>query len=356
MRIAFFHFSYDGAGGVERFLSIWANEFIRRGHEVFFISLNKSGKLVFDVDAKVQFINLGFPKKRVTILKPFIARSISRAVEQNNIDVVVSQSIKATYILSWAVQRYSIKAVGMEHLAFDSHINGPKHIRLRAKYYQFLDGFVTLTPGDEDAYRQLGVRKVQTIFNPVIMPSNPFHHADSRIILAVGRQDEQKNFSALLRVFKLLNRSDLKLQIVGKDYGTRQQLLQEAESLNISNQLEILDFTPHVSDFYREASVFLMTSRYEGLPLVLIEAKAHGLPCISFDCPTGPSYIINHGVDGFLVEMNNEQKMAAQIRDYLSNPQLQMSMSQRGIEDVQKRFSIPVLYQQWEDFLNSIIN
>lgn len=355
MRIAFFHFSFDGAGGVERFLSVWANEFISNGHEVFFISINRSGRFVYDLSPSVKIIDLGFPKKRLTILKPFLIRKINKVIEQNSIDVVIAQSIKASYVLGWVAKKYPICAVGMEHLGFDCELHGSKHRALRQKYYPYIKAFVTLTPDDENAYRALGVKHVQTIFNPVIKPAFSRHDSDSKVLLAIGRQDHQKNFSALLRIFRGLNREDLILKIVGKDYGTRRSLMEQAKELNIDKQVQFIDFQSDVSEFYYTSSVFLLTSIYEGLPLVLIEAKAHGLPCISYDCPTGPRHIINDGVDGFLIPMHDEQLMAQRIIEYIDNPGLQQSMSQAGEVDIAQRFSIPTLYKQWESFLQCLI-
>ncbi|MGV8828383.1 MAG: glycosyltransferase [Breznakibacter sp.] len=356
MKIAFFHFSFDGAGGVERFLSVWANEFISKGHEVYFISINHCGQFVYDLNPQVKLIDLGFPMKRLTILKPLLIRKINKVIGKYGIDVTIAQSIKASYILGWAAQKYPICAVGMEHLGFDCELHGSKHRALRKKFYPFLKGFVTLTPDDEQAYRSLGVLQVSTIFNPVITPAHHQHHSDSKILLAIGRQDHQKNFPALLRIFKSLNRADLILRIVGKDYGTRQSLIDQAKVLNIDEKIEFVDFQADVSNFYYSSSVFLLTSIYEGLPLVLIESKAHGLPCISYDCPTGPRHIINDGIDGFLVPMHDELLMAQRISEYMDNPELQHSMSRAGVADVAQRFSIPVLYSQWETFLQRLIH
>ncbi len=354
MKIAFFHFSYDGAGGVEKFLSVWAGEFIKQGHEVYFISINRSGSFIYDLDDNVKFIDLKYPMKRLTVLKPFLTYSIFKTIKNYEIDVIIGQSIKASYILGWAAKRYPINAVGMEHLGYDCELHGAKHRRLREKYYPYLKGFVTLTPDDEEPYRAMGVANVQTIFNPVSTPPKTGHDASSKILLSVGRQDGQKNYSALLRVFKRLGRNDLTLKIVGKDYGMRPTLIEESKALGIADKVQFIDFNKNISDFYLNSAVFLLTSAYEGLPLVLIEAKAHGLPCVSFDSPTGPRHIINDGKDGFLIPMNDEETMARKISEYLDNPDLQLSMSAAGIEDVKRRFSVDVLYKQWVKFLKAI--
>jgi glycosyltransferase involved in cell wall biosynthesis len=356
MKIAFFHNDYKGTGGLERFLSIWANNFIDNGYEVVFISLYESGEFLFPLNDKVKIISMNETTKAITFRKFLLIYKLYKIIKNEQIDIIIGQMIKPSVILSWLSQYTKVKTIGMEHFAFNSENHPKKWLKRRAKYYKYLSAFVCLTPDDYESYKNLGVKNVQLILNPVQIPESIKYNINSETIISIGRQDPQKNLSALLRSFKplLTKWPNLKLQIIGKDYGDRKNLIKLSHDLDIYNNIEYIDFTSNISSIYNNASILVLSSIYEGLPVSLIEAKAFGIPCVSYNCPTGPKHIINHQVDGFLVDMHNEKELSNCMEKLIENPLLREKMSIEARKDALNRFNVEKIAPKWYFLFNSL--
>jgi len=358
MKIAFFHLRYNGTGGLERFLSVWADYFINQGHEIIFLSLNESGDFPFPLNPKVQFIAMNEPIRRTRLRKYLIAYRIYKIIKKEKIDIVIGQMLKPSVILGWTSKLFGIKAIGMEHFAFNSENHPKKWLKQRPLYYKYLSAFVCLTQEDLLSYKSVGVDNVKLIFNPVNLPQTVTYNIKSQTIITVGRQEHQKNLSALVRCFHALSVKWplLKLQIIGKDYGERNNLIQLSKELNVFEKIEYVDFTHDIAPYYQNASFFVLSSIYEGLPVSLIEAKAFGLPCVSFDCPTGPKHIIKHNEDGFLAPLHNEELLTQYMETLISNPELRKEMSSKARVDAFERFSTDKLATQWNELFTEILN
>ena len=111
--------------------------------------------------------------------------------------------------------------------------------------------------------------------------------------------------------------------------------------------------TQHIMEKYLESSIFLLTSRFEGFGMVLIEAMACGLPVVSFNCPWGPADIIRDGEDGFLVEYLNTKEAAQRVSQFIENPILRKEMGVRARKNIQ-RYNRDVVMKQWTDLFESL--
>jgi glycosyltransferase involved in cell wall biosynthesis len=173
-------------------------------------------------------------------------------------------------------------------------------------------------------------------------------------VLAVGRIVDQKGFDLLVKAWHIAHPKapDWKLRIVGA--GKLQKDLEKLiQSLGVSQSVEILPPTKDVVAQYKQASIFALSSRHEGLPLVLIEAMAMGLPAVSFDCETGPSDIVIDGKTGILVPPLDTDKMAEAFVSLMTDQEKRMEFSKNAIE-ASAKFGIEAIVDQWEQLFNQL--
>ena len=136
----------------------------------------------------------------------------------------------------------------------------------------------------------------------------------------------------------------------GEDRARLENLI---EFDGLTGQMSLPGKVSNINDYYDEASLYVMTSRYEGLPMVLLEAKAHGLPIVSFDCETGPSEMILDGINGFLVKDFNVSAMSVKVEKLISDSNLRKAFSEHALDGTQKFLPENVLHQ-WTELLSSI--
>ncbi|HIE0440255.1 TPA: glycosyltransferase, partial [Serratia marcescens] len=165
---------------------------------------------------------------------------------------------------------------------------------------------------------------------------------------AVGRLSNQKGFDRLIALWRGVAAQvpDWRLLIIG-DGPERDALLRQIEDAGLARQVSLLPATADVADYYRQASLYLMTSRYEGLPMVLIEAMSFGLPLVAYDCKTGPAELIDDGVNGYLVPDDDAAAFSEGVIKLMLDPGLRAHFSVAALEK-SRRFSPERIYPQWQ--------
>ena len=181
------------------------------------------------------------------------------------------------------------------------------------------------------------------------MSSDVYSTNREKIILGVGHLDNQKNFPELVDIWALIAKDypDWKLRIVGDGY-VDVRILQRVKEHGLEAQFELCPSTPHIQKHYLSASIFALSSVFEGLPLVTIEAESMGLPLVSYACPCGPRDVIRNGQDGFLVEPGDKETFAARLRQLIEDEELRRRMGQAAKINSQ-RFSLENVMKQWVD-------
>lgn len=217
-----------------------------------------------------------------------------------------------------------------------------------------LDKLVVLTKNDLDQWKTThqNVTQIPNV-NPLNNPEKS--KLIAKKVVSLGRLDAQKGYDMLIDAWRLiaLKYPDWTLEIYGQ--GEWYQMLQDKIiNYNLQDKIILKDIVSNVEKVYCDGSIYVMSSRYEGFGMVLIEAMSCGLPVVSFDCEHGPREIITDGSDGILVEPNNIEQLAAKICHLMENENLRINMGSNAIESV-KRFSKEPIMLRWVELFNQII-
>ena len=218
-----------------------------------------------------------------------------------------------------------------------------------------LERLVVLTEADKAAWEKAGCTNVTVIPNPCMLDNcqlSTIHSQFPKTVLAVGRLHEQKGFDLLLQAWKPIEKtySDWSLRIVGEG-PKRAELEAQIESQGLK-RVVLAGATNNVLDEYEAASIFVLSSRYEGLPLALIEAMWCGLPCIAFDCPQGPAELLAED-RGWLVPNGDIAELTAQIANALSHPEEALKCAQKAQSFAQTTYSEAAIMPQWVQLIES---
>ena len=174
-------------------------------------------------------------------------------------------------------------------------------------------------------------------------------------IIAVGRLHAQKGFDLLIQSWQLIaaRHPDWQLVVYGHG-GDLQKLQQQLEKAGLTSSMTFAGATDNIYKEYQDSAFYVMSSRYEGWGLVLVEAMSCGLPCVSFDCPYGPSDIIRDGEDGLLVENGNIQQLAEKMELLINNKELRERLGVRARLNA-ARFTSDNIMPQWTKLFETIV-
>ena len=221
-----------------------------------------------------------------------------------------------------------------------------------------LERLVVLTEADKAAWEKAGCTNVTVIPNPCSLDGQKvsIKSAKSKTILAVGRLHEQKGFDLLLQAWDKVQRDevpstkDWNLRIVGEG-PKRAELEALIRTLGLKNVC-LAGRAENVAKEYAAASLFVLSSRYEGFSLVLAEAMWCGTPCVSFDCPHGPAELLADD-RGWLVPNGDIAELTAQIAYALSHPEEALKRAQKAQSFAQTTYSEAAIMPQWVQLIES---
>ena len=173
-------------------------------------------------------------------------------------------------------------------------------------------------------------------------------------IISVGRLEYQKGFDILIDVWKKVDEkhSDWVLEIYGEG-SLRKELQDKIDSLNLTDSLILKGSEKNIQSKYLESSIYMMSSRYEGMPMVLLEAMSCGLPLVSFDCPCGPKDIIKDGENGFLVKFGNIEEMAKKINYLIENEDKRIDMGKKA-KELSYNYLKEKIMNQWKELFENL--
>jgi len=216
-----------------------------------------------------------------------------------------------------------------------------------------LDKFIVLTNEDASYWHNCG--NISVIPNPITIESTETSPCTSKQVIAVGRYTYQKGFDLLIKAWKIVNslHKDWSLHIYGA--GDRFVYEQMAKKYRLDSSLYCHGATTDIAKEYLKSSIFAFSSRFEGFGLVLAEAMAVGVPCVSFACPCGPKDIIRDGEDGILCKNGNVKQLAQGICKLIEDDNLRIRMGKNSVNNIQ-RFTLDNIMQKWDVLFKETIN
>lgn len=338
-------------GGVEQVTASLANALCDRYH-VYVISLCTTGTLNYTLDERVTFVSLlnHDPGLKKLMLKavPFLTRFF----RQHHVDVAVLQGNYPGFVSSPVRLFSQTKLVFCDHGALMNQWDNRKIRTIRRQASRLCHHTVTLTEQSRGDYvRQFGLpnARVSCIYNWIDLdkPHCTQYDPSSKRLLSAGRFGKEKGFDMLVKAYApLVERfPDWHLDLFG-DGEMMDTVRALVEDYGISDHVHLLGMRSDLAERYGDYAFYVLPSYREGMPLVLLEAKANRLPIVSFDIMTGPREIVRDGVDGTLVPPYDLDALGGAMATLMQDAALREQMSERSQETLD-HFSKPTIAAQW---------
>ena len=333
-------------GGAER-VSVYLSEYmVRHGIACDIISLSECADEYMVPSGVGRYVTGG--------RNPLLLR---RALRKCGADVVVIMGVPLCLFAVPAVIGLKQRIVVSERNAPEC-FEGKKIVKhLSRLLMRFAHGFVFQTVQAKEYYDSALHGRGTVIPNPLLCDTlpEPYSGERDRVIVSVGRLETQKNQKILIEAFALVSARfpNYRLVIYGEG-KLRKELQRQIEIAGLGNRIELPGNTLDVLEKIKRAALFVLPSRYEGIPNALIEAMALGLPCVSTDCPCGgASFLIENSVNGLLVPVDHLEALANAMEWLIMHPERAEQMGRQAIQ-IRERLDAEIIGKQWLDYLERV--
>lgn len=361
MNIYFFMKDVSLTGGTERVTVNLSSLFCQKGHRVTIVSYYHGKEPMtyrpMDGVRVVYLLNERCPDSgsRLVRLRLFVKalgalRRFFRNDAVSKDDVIISQNFFSN-VLMWLTGN-ARRVIGCEHFKYDVY---SKMVRaIRCYVYSHLKCIVTLTEKDRKRFmRHIESDRTATIANMVIAKENVEPDPQSKEMIAVGRLTAQKGFDMLIDAMALVKvkHPEWKVNIFGE--GEDKEMLQmRIDKLGLQGNVALRGYSTDIDGEFCKSAFFVLSSRFEGFPLVLIEALGQGMPSVAFDCPEGPAQLLENG-GGILVEKENVNKLAEAICYMIEHPEFREKCMKHK-DYIRQHLAPDVIYGEWMQLFNRL--
>jgi glycosyltransferase involved in cell wall biosynthesis len=358
------------SGGAERVTVNLANHWAGKKWDIVVVTLAPKRDDFYELHPAVKRITLELAGDSSNLFVGLLQNlrrvlALRRVLREIQPAIALGMTTTANVLLALAAWGFStVRAIGSERTHPPQCPMGPLWEGLRRLSYGRLAVVTALTSESADWLNaHTGARRVSVIPNAALWPlpmqvpriiPESLCQPERPIMLAVGRASEEKQFGLLLEVFHSLanQHDDWDLVILGE--GPQRPALQaQVWAAGLEKRVFLPGRAGNVGEWYERADLYVMSSRFEGFPNTLVEAMAHSLPAVSFDCDTGPRDIIRHGVDGLLIPPGDVAGLTAALDRLMTDAALRQRLAERAVE-VRERFSMKRIAGMWEELFEEI--
>jgi glycosyltransferase involved in cell wall biosynthesis len=351
----------EGTGGVPKLIINLANDIIKTGANVTILSCYKDDitpQFILDKDIKCEYVQTKLKHaSNLTIYEKikfwgYVIKKI-RILWVENKDLTI---ISCTPVMSFALiatkRIHKSKIYLWENVDFNRY--GKIITNTKKILYKNVEMYITPTNSEHEYLLKAKIKSKLILNANYSLPKEVEVKqllGEKFKLLAIGRMVSQKGFDLLIHSLQELNNIDQKWEMTIIGSGPEENKIKElAKQFQLESKINFVPHCTNLDEYYRNADIYVMTSRFEGLPLVLIEAQSFGLPCVSFDCPTGPREVITHGGNGLLVEPGDTKKIAQEVLRLARSKELYESCSQSAKEN-SKKYSPNEVFNKWLEIL-----
>lgn len=339
------------AGGAQRVMVLLANYFSKKSYEIRIITFNPG--LAYQLNDNIALIELHYGKIPNHTIRSLYNLIIFYYNKKNRPNLIISFVTQLNLKAIIAAKIYGIKIIVSEH---NSYLRAQHPLYLtnftRNYLYPLVEYLTVLTAFDIEYYRKRGV-------NVLVMPNpctfkvlNKSDHKRDKVILAVGHLDRyhHKGFDNLVTLIApiLKENPDWILKIIGDGDKGMKYLKNLVILQGLEKKVIFTGFRSDVNFIMQNSEIFILPSRFEGLPMVLLEALSQGMSCIAYDCKTGPSDIIQNEINGLIIEDQNMEAMSKGLVKLIKNENLRKRVRQNAIKSID-RYSMENIGDLWED-------
>ena len=355
----------NNGGGVARVLSTKTYFLIEKfGYEVHILTQNDGNSSMFySFNEKIILHDMILEGANIKFLNNY-RKSLNKQVASINPDIII--------VCDNGLKAFTIPFIlnSKTPIIFECH--GSRFIEefdyksmfflkflLKLKYsFKFFGAskFNKIVTLSEENQREWSKKNSIVIPNPIWLETNETSKLNSKKAILVSRHSYEKGIDRLLLIWKkvISIHPDWVLDIYGKSEEKNNHSAL-ANTLNLKNNVSFFEPVNNINEKYLEASMCLMASRYEGIPMVLIEAMASGLPCVSYDCPCGPKAVVNNNYNGFLVENSNENEFVKAVCSLIEDENLRIQMGKNAKEST-KKYETDAIMILWDKLFIELVS
>lgn len=348
-------------GGAQRVISVISSELAEKGHDVNLLLYSRNEK-EYPLSEKVKVLSLAdnFEEyQKISGLKRI--KLIRKALKEVKPEVAVGfiEGGYGLYLSSFGLKMKKVSSARIN----PKYIIEEKGIRafINKRWFKKSNAIVLQTESQREFAPKSWQKKSVVIANPVseiaLFNEKQVYSDICQKFIMVGRLDNQKNYSMAIDAISQLKTeySNIHLDIFGK--GSLEQTLQaEIIEKDVADNITLKGWTQNAVQELKEHDLYLMTSNFEGMPNALMEAMAVGLPVISTDCPTGPSDLIDNGVNGYLIPVSDAKVLAERIKEVIEMPEeKRIEMAKLARQKMQENFNNKAIASKWEELFKNLV-